>query len=168
MVIKHLSSEVNLELGQSQHSMVVGLLDGGAVELPIDALTYGQLVGAFEQLHIQAQEEAYGTQSPYVEPVPTVEDVRQQVEGHLGHQLAAGPIPQDELDAAEQLRQLEEQHTGQGDSAQALLESVGFYPDPEPPRDLDAFAAGGAEGDDSDPGEQNYDLDDDDGGVEAY
>ena len=166
MVIKHLSSAVDLEQGMSQHSMVVGLLDNeGGLEVPIDAVTYGNLVGAFEQLHLAAQAEPYGTQRPYVEPEPpvTAEDVRHQVEAHLGHQLAPGPVPQEEADAEAQLRQLERGHAGAGSEAEELLKSVGFFGDED--GELDALAVSGVDDDDEpDPGE-DYEKDD---GVEAY
>lgn len=167
MVIKNLSSEVDLALGRSQHSLVVGLLDGGSVVLSIDARTYGQLVGAFEQLHVQARQTPAVTRLPYLEPAPMVEDVRQQVEQHLGHQLAPGPVPKEEIDAAAQLSQLEAQHAPKNDWARDVLESVGFFPDTEGTPELDAFAMSGAEGDEPDSGELSPSEDGEDG-IEAY
>lgn len=174
MVIKRLSSSVDLDRAQSEHLMVVGLLETegeGEIEVPIDAVTYGYLVGAFEQLQVQAADsrarQLY-TESP---SVPTVETVRQQVEQHLGHHLAPGPVPAEEVGAEAQLRALEQASSGAGPSdSAALLRSVGFIQD----EDVDELAGSilavtGTEDDEPDRGEGTLrEDDDDDDGVAAF
>ncbi len=174
MVIKHLSSSVDLDRAQSEHVMVVGLLEAeGGVEVPIDAVTYGHLVGAFEQLHLQAQAEVYGTQQPYADArsVPTAETVRQEVEQHLGHQLAPGPAPSEEVEAEAQLRALEQASRGSDPSdPDALLRSVGFLQEDADGLADDTLAATGTEDDEPDRGEGLFPVvdDDDDDGVAAF
>lgn len=166
MVIKNLSSHVNLERGESQHIMVVGLLEGGALEIPIDALTYGNMVNAYEQLVLQLADQMPVMQP---QPAPTVEEVRQQVEQHLGHQLAPGPVPQEEADAEAQLRALEQANAGNLSDADALLRSVGFIQDGESAEEFDALALNGTEDDEPDRGEGMFpEVEDEDDGVEAY
>ena len=160
MIIKDLRSSVDFAGGTSQHVMVVGLdVHSSVISVPIDALTYAQLVSAYEQLVLESR--ASYQQEP---PPATVEDVRQLAESHIGHVLAPRPLPEDEAEAEAQLRMLEQQHSAQSNDAEELLRSVGFMAESVESNVVPLIQ----EEEEDDRGEENDLFVEDDDGVEAY
>ena len=154
MFISNLSSHVDFSSGVSSHIMTVGLETGEHAELSIDSTTYGQLVSAFEYL---------SSSSGIPTPALSAASVSQQVTEHLGHQLAPGPVPEEEEVAVGILRQLEQdaqkptKPVEDLSSPEDLLRSVGFFSN-------DEFTSVEDDGEDEDPGE----LFEDDDGVEGF
>lgn len=174
LVIKALSSHVNLNTGENSHTMVVGRVDQQeGVEIDLDPITYMQLGQVAQELRGQGpvQHTIQGQAAPgYEENEALRQEVFAPERTRPKHRLAEeGPADVEER-LMQQLRDLEDQSggvdvpvEGAPSNAEDLLRQVGWFDgSPEPPNDALSDFLDDESDDPDDPGE-GYPEDD---GVE--